>query len=306
MTRQLQGNIMLLIASLIWGSTFVAQSAGMEFVGPFTYNMSRSFIGFLVLLPMVILFRKRFLRLHPLSERQQQKLDHSSLIGGICCGAVLFIASSLQQVGISSTTAGKAGFITALYIVIVPILGILMGKKIAKIIWLYVMMAIFGFYLLCIKDDFSIGRGDFYCLLCAVAYSFHIMVIDHFTSQFTDGVLISCVQFLTVGILSLVPTLLFETPSYSAIWDARVTILYAGILSSGVAYTLQILAQSRTSPTIAPLIMSMESVFAVVFGWLILNENLSLKEMLGCIIVFLAVVLAQLPAPGSKSKTSKA
>lgn len=305
MNRQFQGNMMLLIASLIWGSTFVAQSAGMEFVGPFTYNMSRSFIGFLVLLPMVILFRKRFLRLHPLSERQQQKLDHSSLIGGICCGAVLFIASSLQQIGISSTTAGKAGFITALYIVIVPILGILMGKKIAKIIWLYVTMAIFGFYLLCIKDGFSIGKGDFYCLLCAVAYSFHIMVIDHFTSQFTDGVLISCVQFLTVGILSLAPTLLFETPSYSAIWDARVTILYAGILSSGVAYTLQILAQSRTSPTIAPLLMSMESVFAVIFGWLILNENLSLREMLGCAIVFLAVVLAQLPAPSFKRKQIK-
>lgn len=305
MNKQFQGNMMLLIASLIWGSTFVAQSAGMEFVGPFTYNMSRSFIGFLVLLPMVILFRKRFLRLHPLSERQQQKLDHSSLIGGICCGAVLFIASSLQQIGISSTTAGKAGFITALYIVIVPILGILMGKKIAKIIWLYVTMAIFGFYLLCIKDGFSIGKGDFYCLLCAVAYSFHIMVIDHFTSQFTDGVLISCIQFLTVGILSLVPTLLFETPSYSAIWDARITILYAGILSSGVAYTLQILAQSRTSPTIAPLLMSMESVFAVIFGWLILNENLSLKEMLGCAIVFLAVVLAQLPAPSFKRKQIK-
>ena len=301
MNKQFQGNIMLLTASLLWGSTFVAQSAGMEFVGPFTYNLSRSFIGFLVLVPMVILFRKRFLRLHPLSERQQKKLDQSSFTGGICCGSVLFIASSLQQVGISSTTAGKAGFITALYIVIVPIMGILMGKKIAKIIWIYVLMAIFGFYLLCIKEGFSIGKGDFFCLLCAVAYSFHIMVIDHFTTQFTDGVLISCVQFLTVGILSVIPTLLFEAPSFSAIWDARITILYAGILSSGVAYTLQILAQSRTSPTIAPLLMSMESVFAVVFGWLILNENLSLREMLGCAIVFLAVVLAQLPTPKLKA-----
>ncbi|WP_036611256.1 DMT family transporter [Oribacterium sp. P6A1] len=302
MNRQFQGNMMLLITSLIWGSAFVAQSAGMEYVGPFTYNTTRSFIGFLVLIPLVIFFRKRFLRQHPLSERQEQKLNHSSVTGGIICGMVLFVASNLQQVGISSTTAGKAGFITALYIVIVPIMGILMGKKIARIIWIYVLMAIFGFYLLCIKDGFSIGKGDFYCLLCAVAYSFHIMVIDHFATQFTDGVLISCVQFLTVGILSIVPTLLFETPSFSAIWDAKVTILYAGILSSGVAYTLQILAQSRTSPTIAPLLMSMESVFAVVFGWLILKESLSLREMLGCAIVFLAVVLAQLPAPDFKKK----
>ncbi len=294
---------MLLLTSLIWGSAFVAQSAGMEYVGPFTYNMTRSFIGFLVLIPMVVFFRKRFLRQHPLTDRQEQKLNHSSVVGGIVCGTVLFVASNLQQVGISSTTAGKAGFITALYIVIVPIFSMLLGKKVSKIVWLYVCMAIFGFYLMCIKEGFTIGKGDFYCLLCAIAYSMHIMVIDRFATQFTDGVLISCVQFLTVGILSLIPTMLFETPSLSSIWDAKITILYAGVLSSGVAYTLQILAQSRTSPTIAPLIMSMESVFAVLFGWLILNESLSLREMLGCVIVFLAVVLAQLPTPGSKEKT---
>lgn len=302
MNRQFQGNMMLLITSLIWGSAFVAQSAGMEYVGPFTYNTTRSFIGFLVLIPLVIFFRKRFLRQHPLSERQEQKLNHSSVTGGIICGMVLFVASNLQQVGISSTTAGKAGFITALYIVIVPIFSMLLGKKVSKIVWLYVCMAIFGFYLMCIKEGFTIGKGDFYCLLCAVAYSMHIMVIDRFATQFTDGVLISCIQFLTVGILSLILTLIYETPSFSAIWDAKITILYAGILSSGVAYTLQILAQSRTSPTIAPLIMSMESVFAVLFGWLILKENLNLREMFGCAIVFLAVVLAQLPAPDFKKK----
>ena len=302
MNKQFQGNMMLLITSLIWGSAFVAQSAGMEYVGPFTYNTTRSFIGFLVLIPLVIFFRKRFLRQHPLSERQEQKLNHSSVTGGIICGMVLFVASNLQQVGISSTTAGKAGFITALYIVIVPIFSMLLGKKVSKIVWLYVCMAIFGFYLMCIKEGFTIGKGDFYCLLCAIGYSLHIMVIDRFATQFTDGVLISCIQFLTVGILSLILTLIYETPSFTAIWDAKITILYAGILSSGVAYTLQILAQSRTSPTIAPLIMSMESVFAVLFGWLILKENLNLREMFGCAIVFLAVVLAQLPAPDFKKK----
>ncbi|SFG68458.1 DMT family transporter [Oribacterium sp. WCC10] len=300
MSKHFQGNLMLLIASLIWGSAFVAQSAGMDYVGPFTYTMVRSFIGFLVLVPVTLFFRKRRNRYHPLTAGERDLLNKNSVIGGIFCGMVLSVASNFQQVGISTTTAGKAGFITALYIVIVPILGILLGKKVAKIIWVYVFIAMAGFYLLCIKEGFSIGKGDFLCLLCAFSFSVHIMVIDHFSTGYTDGIMISCVQFLVAGLISLVLTFLFETPSISSIWAAKITILYAGVLSSGVAFTLQIMAQRNTDPVIAPLIMSMESVFAVFFGWLILHESMTLKEMLGCIIVFTAVVLAQLPAPATQ------
>ena len=296
MTEQIKGNLMLLTASLIWGSAFVAQSAGMEFVGPFTYNMSRSFIGLLVLIPVTIFFRKRRTRYNPLSKKQEMTLNKNSMIGGIFCGLVLSIASNLQQVGLSSTTAGKAGFITALYIVIVPVIGLFLGKKVTKLIWFCVFTAITGFYFLCIKEGFSIGKGDILCLLGAFIFSAHILVIDHFSTGYTDGVMISCVQFAVVGLMSMLLTIIFETPSFAAIWEARLTILYSGILSSGVAYTLQILGQRTTNPAIAPLIMSMESVFAVFFGWLILHETMTLREMLGCIIVFIAVVLAQLPA----------
>ena len=296
MTEQMKGNLMLLTASLIWGSAFVAQSAGMEFVGPFTYNMSRSFIGLLVLIPVTIFFRKRRTRYNPLSKEKEMTLNKNSVIGGIFCGLVLSIASNLQQVGLSTTTAGKAGFITALYIVIVPLLSLFLGKKVTKLIWFCVFIAIIGFYLLCIKEGFYIGKGDILCLLGAFTFSLHILVIDHFSSAYTDGVMISCVQFAVVGLMSMLLTILFETPSFAAIWEARLTILYSGVLSSGVAYTLQILGQRTTNPAIAPIIMSMESVFAVFFGWLILHESMTFKEMLGCIIVFIAVVLAQLPA----------
>lgn len=297
----MQGNLMLLITALIWGSAFVAQSAGMEYVGPFTYNMSRSYIGFLVLIPVVIFFRKSSQKEHPITKEENRELNIRSIKGGIFCGLALGVASCIQQIGVSMTTAGKAGFITALYIIIVPILGIFLKKRIPKIIWLCVAIALVGFWLLCIKEGFSIGTGDLFCLLCAFCFSVHIMVIDHFTAQKTDSIMISCVQFLVAGIFSTVLTVLFESPSWGAIWDAKLTILYAGVLSSGVAYTLQVVAQRYTKPTVATLLMSLESVFAALFGALILHEILTGKEFLGCVLVFVAVILAQIPLPVKKN-----
>lgn len=285
------GNIMLLITAMIWGSAFVAQSMGMDYVEPFTYNTVRSFVGALVLIPVIPVFRA-------MRKKRGEKPYNTkaTLLGGVCCGLALFAASSLQQIGISMTTAGKAGFITALYIILVPILGFFLKKKTPKKIWLCAAVAIVGFYLLCIKSDFTLSKGDFYVLLCAVVFSVHILVIDYFIGKNTDGVMMSCVQFFVVGILSIPAMFIFETPTLENIFEARYAILYAGVLSSGVAYTLQIIGQRYTSSTVATLIMSLESVFAALSGWLVLHEQMSLKEFIGCVLVFAAVIFAQLPS----------
>lgn len=283
------GNLLLLITALIWGSAFVAQSEGMDYIGPLTFNTARSFIGFLVLLPVMLILRKK-------AAAGPILRDRISLRGGLWCGIVLALASALQQAGIAETTVGKAGFLTALYIVIVPLLGAFFGKKIPRIILLCVALATAGFYFLCIKEGFSISRGDLLCFACAFVFSAHILTIDHFMEKGADGVLMSDVQFLIAGLLSLPPALLWESPSASALFSARWNVLYAGALSSGVAYTLQIVGQKHTEPAVASLIMSLESVFAALFGWLILHEALSFRELAGCALVFAAVILAQLPA----------
>lgn len=297
MSKRMQGNIMLLITAMIWGSAFVAQSKGMEYIGPFTFNVMRNFIGGIVLLPVIALF-SRGKKYEPEEKKQ---LNKNTLIGGVCCGLVLFLASSFQQYGLVHTTAGKAGFITALYIVIVPLLGVFMGKRVPKIIWGCVALAIAGFWLLCIKEGFTVGLGDLMVLICALFYSVHIVTIDHFSPK-VDGVKMSCIQFFTAGVVSIIPMLLWEVPQASAIMDAIWTILYAGVLSSGVAYTFQIIAQRHTEPTVATLLMSLESVFAALSGWLILNERLLPRELLGCALVFIAVILAQIPLPVKAKK----
>lgn len=291
MIKKFKGSIMLLMTSLIWGTAFVAQSEGMNYVGPFTYNAMRTLLGGIVLIPVIMLFR--FLDRKSGSGKSEYSLKNT-VAGGICCGAVLFIASSLQQAGIVYTTAGKAGFVTALYIVIVPVIGIFLHRKMPIKMWLFIAVALAGFWLLCIKDNFSISSGDMLVFIGAVFFAVHIIVIDHFNKMETDGVLMSCIQFFTAGLLMLICMFIFEKPVISDICDAGGTILYAGIMSCGAAYTLQILGQKYTNPTLATLLMSLESVFAALSGWLILNERLSAKEFFGCVLIFAAVILAQL------------
>ena len=216
----------------------------------------------------------------------------------IACGIALFAASNFQQFGIKYTTVGKAGFITACYIVIVPIIGLFLKKKCSPFIWAAVVMALIGLYLLCITDGFSIGLGDVLVLVCAFLFSLHILVIDYFSPK-TDGVKLSCIQFLVCGILSMIPALILEHPQISSILTAWLPILYAGIMSCGVAYTLQIVGQKNVNPTVASLILSLESCISVLAGWVILGQKLSAKELLGCVIMFAAIILAQLPEKSS-------
>lgn len=292
MSKQLRGSLMLLLTALIWGTAFVAQSAGMDYVGPFTFGAVRTLVGALVLIPVTLLFWKK-----RTPEGEKPYSIKNSVIGGVACGLVYTAASNLQQYGISQTTAGKAGFITALYIVIVPLLGIFLGKKIPPIVWGCIAAAVLGFYLLCMNERFQISAGDFLVLLCAFFFSLHIIVIDHFAAKNVNGVLMSCVQFFTAGIITLVPMFLFEQPTLSALWDARLTLFYTGVMSCGIAYTLQIIAQKDTDPTIATLLMSLESVFAALSGALLLHETMTGREIVGCILVFAAVIFAQIPLP---------
>lgn len=282
---------MLLITSLIWGTAFVAQSEGMNYVEPFTYNAMRTLLGGVVLIPVIILFR--FLDKRNGKEKTSCSLKNT-VTGGICCGIVLFIASSFQQSGIAQTTAGKAGFVTALYIVIVPLIGIFLHKKMPLRMWLFIAIALAGFWLLCIKQDIGISSGDLLVFFGAIFFAVHITVIDFFNEKNTDGVLMSCIQFFTAGLLMLICMFIFEKPTIPNIMGAGGTILYAGIMSCGVAYTLQILGQKHTNPTLATMLMSLESVFAALSGWLILGEKLSIKEFFGCVLIFAAVILAQL------------
>lgn len=285
----MKNNILLVLTALIWGCAFVAQSVGMDYVGPFTFNMARFLIGAIVLLP-VIWFMDRQRKTGAEKGAGQKTL----IIGGICCGIALAVASTLQQWGILFTTVGKAGFITAMYIVIVPMLGIFIGKKVRPLIIGCVAIAVVGFYFLCMTESLRLGLGDFLVLLCAIAFSIHILVIDHFSPK-VDGVKMSAIQFLTAAIISAVPTLLWEQPVFTEILQAWQPVLYAGIMSCGVAYTLQIIAQKNADPTVASLLLSLESVFSVLAGWVLLGQGLSLKELFGCVLIFCAIILAQLP-----------
>ena len=285
----MKNNILLVLTALIWGCAFVAQSVGMDYVGPFTFNMARFLIGAIVLLP-VIWFMDRQRKTGAEKGAGQKTL----IIGGICCGIALAVASTLQQWGILFTTVGKAGFITAMYIVIVPLLGIFIGKKVRPLIIGCVAIAVVGFYFLCMTESLRLGLGDFLVLLCAIAFSIHILVIDHFSPK-VDGVKMSAIQFLTAAIISAVPTRLWEQPVFTEILQAWQPVLYAGVMSCGVAYTLQIIAQKNADPTVASLLLSLESVFSVLAGWVLLGQGLSLKELFGCVLIFCAIILAQLP-----------
>ena len=299
MNHNLKYNFLLMLAALIWGSAFVAQSVGMDYLGPFSFNCVRSFMGSLVLLP-VIWFMDR--QKKETAEHDGQKTEEGTreqnkkvlLSGGLCCGVILTLSTSLQQIGIKYTTAGKAGFITALYILIVPLLGLILGKKVGNKTWLGVALAVAGMYLLCIKEGFSLSRGDALVFIGSVLFTVHILVIDHFSPK-ADGVELSCIQFLTAGVISSVLAFVFEKPELSALAEGIIPLAYAGILSSGVAYTLQVIGQRDTDPAVASLLLSMESVFSVLAGWMLLGQALSARELMGCALVFGAVILVQLP-----------
>lgn len=295
-TGQMKNSLLLLLTSFIWGVAFVAQSVGGEAVGCFTFNGVRSLIGAFVLIPVIYFLDSQ--KKKELGEEKflEQKGDSKTLLlGGICCGVMLCIASNFQQFGISFTTVGKAGFITAMYILIVPILGLFMKKKVGVKVWLGVVLATIGLYMLCMtSESFSLSKGDFLVLICAGFFSLHILIIDYFSPK-VDGVRMSCIQFFVCGVISLVIAFIFESPSLSAIVSGWLPILYAGVLSCGVAYTLQIVGQKNMDPTVASLILSLESVFSVLAGWLILNQTMTLREFSGCGLMFLAIILAQLP-----------
>ena len=289
--KRIRGNLMLILTALIWGTGFVSQSLGMEYIGPFTFNCVRNIIASVFLIPCIWFLGK-------ISGEKKQPMNESEkkylLKGGFYCGLALFVASSFQQIGIKYTTVGKAGFITALYVIIVPVLGIFMHKKVSAKIWVSMVIAVTGLYLLCINESISINKGDLFVLACAFAYSIHILVIDRFSPN-TDGVKMSCIQFWICAAISAVPMFILEKPTMSSIIAAWAPILYAGALSSGAGYTLQIVAQKDIDPTVASLICSLESVFSVLFAWLLLHQALSAKELFGCALVFIGVILTQIP-----------
>jgi len=297
MSKRMLGNLMLLVAAMIWGTAFVAQTVGMDYIGPFTFQAVRCFLASVVLLPVIWLTDKKGNPHKPITAADHKRQNFY----GIVCGILLFAACSLQQVGLQYVEAGKAGFITSLYIILVPLAGLLFGKKIKPWVWVGVFLAVVGLYLLC-ASDMSIGKGELLVLGCSLAFAGHILVIDKVSDRL-DGVRLSSMQFLVVGLISVVVMLFTETVDLRSILQCWLPICYAGILSGGVGYTFQILGQVHTDPTVASLLMSLESVFAMLFGWLLLQQRISVVEMFGCVLVFAGVILAQLP--GKKEMLQK-
>ncbi len=285
-----KNSLLLFLAAVIWGVAFVAQSVGMNYTGGFTFNAARFLIGFAVLLPVIRILRPRQARR---TEDKPYAVSKTLLQGGVSCGLVLGAASNFQQFGIKYTTVGKAGFITACYIVLVPVISLFLKRRCHPRIWVAVVLAAAGLYLLCIRDRFMVGKGDLLVLVCAFLFAVHILVIDHF-SPVVDGVKLSCIQFLTAGVLSLAFALIFEKPSFGQVLAAWKPVLYAGVMSCGVAYTFQILGQKGMDPTVSSLILSLESCVSVLAGWLLLGQSMSLREGSGCALMFAAIVLAEL------------
>ncbi len=293
--KNLKGTLILLLTAMIWGIAFVAQSEGMKNVGPFTFNGIRSIIGGITLLPVVFFMSRK-------KDSHQVGTKKDLWLGGILCGILLGCASSLQQIGISKgATSGKAGFITALYIIIVPLFQLFSGKKLSLKIISAIILAMAGMYFLCMsKDSLSLSTAEFYIFACAILFSLHILVIDRFSPK-VNGVAMSCIQFFVAGSLCTVCMFLFETPELSNVLKAYVPILYAGVLSCGVAYTLQIIGQKHTPPALASIVMSLESVFAALGGWIILGQEMTSREILGAVFMLVAIVSAQLPKGFTKS-----
>ena len=287
MKKQLSGVIALLGATVIWGSAFIAQSVGMDKIGPFTFQAVRCFLAVVFLFPASALFSKG-------KPFWKSWADPALWRSGVICGLALFAASSLQQIGLVYTDAGKAGFLTAMYIVFVPFLGLFLGQRPGRNALLSLIPAIVGLYLLSCTSVSGINKGDVLLLLCAVAFSVQILLIDRHCAGL-DGLKLNCIQALVVAVLSVPWALLTETADASRIASCWLPLGYAGVLSMGVAYTLQIVGQKRVAPSAAALLMSLESVFAALFGWLLLHETMTRAEELGCVLVFAAVIISQLP-----------
>jgi drug/metabolite transporter (DMT)-like permease len=281
------GAAMLLSASLIWGVAFVAQSAGMSYVGPYTFTAVRSALAAIGLGILVLILDRTNIK----SKNTDKKVLWRA---GIILGIVMTIASNLQQIGLVTTSAGKAGFITSLYIVLVPVFGLFIKRRPHPMLWISVLIALVGLYFLSIRGDFTMSRGDLFVLASAVAFTFQILLVDHYSPK-VDIIRLNLIQFSVMAILSFVPMMLFEQPKIGAISNAWLTIVYAGLFSGCGAYTLQMLGQRRVEPTTASLLLSPENVFAALAGWAILGQNLTAREMLGCALVFVAIISSQLP-----------
>lgn len=299
--KKLTGNLLLTLTALIWGISFIAQSKGVEKIPPASFNGMRSVLGGLVLLPVIAFQHRKNKALLP--KRSDQK---TLWTGGIVCGVLLGLAGTIQTAGMIYTSPGKSGFITALYMILIPIIGIFQGKIPSKTSVFAVITATFGMYFMCLGSSFSINRGDLLTFVSSFLFAGHILAIDFFSPK-TDGVKLSCLQFFVAGIGNLIYAVLFETMDFQAMLSCALTIGYSGFFSCGIGYTLQIIGQKYTDTTSASIIMSLESVFAVLatviltaFGWNLTGGILTVRELFGCLLMFLAILLIQLPAPEPK------
>lgn len=291
--KKMLGNLLLMLTAMIWGTAFVAQRVGMERIEPLTFSASRMVLSAVAVgLVAALTGRKQFG-----SGFTGRVFNRDTLIGGVCCGVFLALSSVFQQMGLVYTSAGKAGFITAMYMLLVPIFGfVLFGRRNTWLVWLAVLIGVAGMYLLCVQQDFTLTRGDALVCVCAVMFSGHILCCDHFVRR-ANPIGMSAVQFATASVICWAAALIAEEPNWEKIASAAVPILYCGLMSGGVGYTLQIVAQQFTDPAIASLLMSLEAVFAVLAGALLLGERMSGRELAGCVVMFAAIILVQLPAP---------
>ncbi|WP_454205862.1 DMT family transporter [Peptoniphilus sp. Marseille-Q6390] len=289
MKREFKASIMLFATAIIWGLAFVAQAAGMEHLGPLSFTASRCFVA------VVFLYLTyKFFMMKSASYREEKFDMKRTLVGGSICGLVFTIAINLQQVSLIYTTAAKASFLTALYIVFIPVIGLFFGRRPSVKIMLCIFLAMVGTYLLSIKGGLKINRGDLIVILSALVFAIHILLLTKYSTN-TNAVLVSLVQFAVCGVISLVGALVLEDISMEAILKSQATILYVGILSSGVGFTIQLMALKDLEPVVASMICSLESVFGALFGWLILSQEMTEREIFGAIIIFLATIFAQVP-----------
>ena len=294
--KQALGSLLLLITAMIWGTAFAFQRAGMDYIEPFSFGAARFALSAVAVGAAALARERKRKRSSPPSDGVEEKKRRAdTLRGGLCCGVFLGVANMLQQAGLLYTTAGKAGFITALYILLVPILElVLFRKRNGARVWAAAALGAAGLYLLCIKEGFALARGDALVCLCALFFAGHILCCGHFSGR-SDPLALSAIQFAVAALLPAVGALLFEQPSWGKIVSAAVPILYCGLISGGLGYTLQMIAQRHTAPAVASLLMSLEAVFAVLGGALLLGERMSAREIIGCAVMFAAILLLQLP-----------